>query len=165
MKEGNYMKHPYYEMIHLVERLHRQFLDLLKIELERRGVQDINNIQSLILYNVGEDELTVGELTARGYYLGSNVSYNLKKLVEAGYLKQERSKHDRRSIRVSLTDKGRELCEVLDEVFTGHIDRITESGFSLEELPETMEALRRLERFWTSQLGFVSAPFSAPRVA
>ena len=78
------MQHPYFEAITLVERLHRQFLDVLKIELERAGIQDINNVQSLILYNIGEDELTVGELTARGYYLGSNVSYNLKKMVENG---------------------------------------------------------------------------------
>ena len=100
------MQHPYFECITLVERLHRQFLDVLKIELERAGIQDINNVQSLILYNIGQDELTVGELTARGYYLGSNVSYNLKKMVENGYLVQERSVHDRRSIRVKLSEKG-----------------------------------------------------------
>ena len=92
----------YYESIQLIERLHRHFLDVLKVELDKKGMQDINNVQSMILYNIGDDELTVGELTIRGYYLGSNVSYNVKKMVENGYLVQERSVHDKRSIRVRL---------------------------------------------------------------
>ena len=96
------MTTPYYEAIQLIERLHRHFLDVLKVELEKQGIQDINNVQSMILYNIGHDELTVGELTIRGYYLGSNVSYNVKKMVENGYLVQERSVHDKRSIRVRL---------------------------------------------------------------
>ena len=83
------MRQPYYDSILLIERLHRHFLEVLKTELDRLGIQDINNVQSLILYNIGDDELTVGELTARGYYLGSNVSYNVKKMVENGYLGQE----------------------------------------------------------------------------
>src|SRR3546814_7969203 len=111
------VQQPYYQSIVLIERRHRHFLELVKAELERRGIQDINNVQSLILYNIGTDELTVGELTARGYYLGSNVSYNVKKMVENGYLVQERSLHDRRSVRVRLSDKGLELREKLGSMF------------------------------------------------
>ena len=79
------MKETYFETIRLIERLHRQFLEVVKVELDRTGVVDINNIQALILSNIGKKELTVGELTNRGYYLGSNVSYNVKKMVEHGY--------------------------------------------------------------------------------
>ena len=100
------MSSPYYDAINLIERLHRQFLDVLKVELERANILDINNVQSMILHNIGTDELTVGELTVRGYYLGSNVSYNVKKMVENGYLVQERSIHDKRSVRVKLSEKG-----------------------------------------------------------
>ena len=100
---------PYYEAIQLIERLHRHFLDVLKVELDRKNIQDINNVQSMILFNIGDEEMTVGELTIRGYYLGSNVSYNVKKMVENDYLVQERSVHDKRSIRVRLSDKGKEL--------------------------------------------------------
>ena len=107
----------YYETIHIIERLHRQSLDVLKLELDRLGIQDINNVQSLILYNIGSDQLTVGELTLRGYYLGSNVSYNLKKMVECGYLAQERSLHDRRSVRVKVSPKGVALRAQLDTFF------------------------------------------------
>jgi DNA-binding MarR family transcriptional regulator len=107
----------YYETIHVIERLHRQSLDVLKLELDRLGIQDINNVQSLILYSIGSDQLTVGELTLRGYYLGSNVSYNLKKMVESGYLVQERSLHDRRSVRIKVSPKGASLRSKLDEFF------------------------------------------------
>ena len=80
------MKDSYLEAIKLIERLHRQFLEVVKTELDRNGIEDINNVQALILFNIGSDELTVGELTNRGYYLGSNVSYNVRKMVENGYL-------------------------------------------------------------------------------
>ncbi len=148
------MQHPYFECITLVERLHRQFLDVLKIELERAGIQDINNVQSLILYNIGQDELTVGELIARGYYLGSNVSYNLKKMVENGYLVQERSVHDRRSIRVKLSEKGHAIRTLMNEVFERHIANVENSGLDLEKLKDVNDALKNLERFLTGQVGY-----------
>jgi DNA-binding MarR family transcriptional regulator len=114
------VKHAYFDALHMIERLHRQFLDVLHSELDRLGIHDINNSQALILFNIGSDELTVGELTARGYYLGTNVTYNLKKLVESGYVRQERSQRDRRSVRVRLSDKGRELAERLTTMFANH---------------------------------------------
>src|SRR5436189_4440354 len=94
------VKDKYLQTTRLIERLHRRFLDVIKSELDRLGIEDINNVQTLILYNIGNENLTIGELTNRGYYLGSNVSYNIKKLVESEYLVQERSPHDKRSIKV-----------------------------------------------------------------
>jgi DNA-binding MarR family transcriptional regulator len=109
----------------VIERLHRLSLDVLKLELDRLGIEDINNVQSLILYSIGNDQLTVGELTLRGYYLGSNVSYNLKKMVDSGYLIQERSQHDRRSIRVKISPKGLQLREHLDSFFERDGERLS----------------------------------------
>src|SRR6201997_5938160 len=103
----------YFKIISLVERLHRQFMELVKLELEGLGVHDINNVQGMMLFSIGDAEMTVGELTLRGCYLGSNVSYNVKKMVKNGYLMQERSLHDRRSIHVQLTTKGRRLVDRL----------------------------------------------------
>ncbi len=148
------MKNEYLESIALIERLHRQFLEVVKNELDRLGIQDINNVQALILYNIGEDDLTVGELTARGYYLGSNVSYNVRKMVENGYLIQERSTHDRRSVRVRLPEKGLDLCKKIDEMFVRHSSDIFGNFVSSEELEASNKALRRLERFWISALNF-----------
>lgn len=148
------MRQPYYDSILLIERLHRHFLEVLKVELDRLNVQDINNVQSLILYNIGDDELTVGELTARGYYLGSNVSYNVKKMHENGYLTQERSPHDRRSVRVRLSDKGLSLRDKVSALFERQITALDNSGLSPEELTKANETMRKLERFWTSALDY-----------
>ena len=143
----------YYETIHLIERLHRQSLDVLKLELDRLGIEDINNVQALILYNVGTDHLTVGELTLRGYYLGSNVSYNLKKLVETGYIFQERSRADRRSVRIRLTPKGEEVAEVIDELYDRHLKSIDKvGGLDGAAFDGLNKALGRLERFWVDQI-------------
>ncbi len=148
------MDHIYQEVIFLVERLHRHFLEVVKSELERLDTSDINNIQALILFNVGDEELTVGELTNRGYYLGSNVSYNVKKMVENGYLIHQRSTHDRRSIRVRLSEKGLVLFHSLREMFERHIADIVEGPITEEELQEASRALRHMEQFWNRILTF-----------
>ena len=104
----------YLEALTLVERLHRRLLDVIKDEFDRRGRADINSVQALLLYNIGDKELTAGELRTRGYYLGSNVSYNLKKLVELGFLDHQRSRVDRRSVRIRLTSQGQEIRRIVD---------------------------------------------------
>jgi DNA-binding MarR family transcriptional regulator len=143
----------YYDSINLIERLHRQFLDILKVELERANILDINNVQSMILHNIGTDELTVGELTVRGYYLGSNVSYNVKKMVENGYLVQERSIHDKRSIRVKLSDKGRKLNDAVARLYKKHEERLGAAGLPTTRLDSMNQVLRDLEAFWGEQMG------------
>jgi DNA-binding MarR family transcriptional regulator len=143
------MKESYLNLIALVERLHRQFLELVRTELDSLGTQDINNVQALILFNIGSAELTVGELTLRGCYLGSNVSYNVKKMVENGYLLQERSPHDRRSIRVRLSPKGLELCAKLDAMHDRHIANLTGTPIDDATIEGTNVALKRIDRFWT----------------
>ena len=148
------MRHPYYESVLLIERVHRHFLEVVKVDLDRQGIQDINNIQSLILYNIAQDEMTVGELTARGYYLGSNVSYNVKKMVENGYLLQERSPHDRRSVRVKLSDKGLALHKKLNEYFEKQVSALAAANIDEEELATQNEALHKLERFWTTMINY-----------
>ena len=148
------MRHPYYETVLLIERAHRHFLEVVKSDLDHLGIQDINNIQALILYNIGQDEMTVGELTVRGYYLGSNVSYNVKKMVENGYLLQERSPHDRRSVRVKLSDKGLALHKKLGEAFEKQTGTLASASVTAEELTRMIEILRKLERYWTGMVNY-----------
>lgn len=144
----------YYDTIQMIERLHRYFLDLLKVELDRRGIQDINNVQSMILHNIGDDEMTVGELTVRGYYLGSNVSYNVKKMVENDYLVQERSVHDKRSVRVKLSEKGRELNAQISEMFEKHEEALKNTDLADEDFAQTLDVMKKLERFWAGMSSF-----------
>ena len=146
------MKSIYMETILLVERLHRRFLDVIKTELDRNHIEDINNVQTLILYNISGEQLTVGELTNRGYYLGSNVSYNVKKLVEHGYLEQEKSPHDKRSTRVKLSEKGLELCGKIDDLYERHISDLANGEPNEDALADVNSSLHALERFWTDYI-------------
>ncbi len=142
------MSEAYLEVISLVERLHRQFLEVVKLELDGLGIHDINNVQGMILFNIGNAEMTVGELMLRGCYLGSNVSYNVKKMVENGYLAQQRSRHDRRSIHVRLTEKGSKLCDSLTAMHHRHVEMLSQGALDADVLRPVGETLRRLERFW-----------------
>ena len=142
------MNNGYLEVISLIERLHRHFLEVVKLELEGLGIHDINNVQGMMLFNIGDAEMTVGELTLRGCYLGSNVSYNVKKMVENGYLVQQRSLHDRRSIHVRLTEKGMRLRDSLTEMHRRHAEMLPQAALNAEDLQCAGVALRRLERFW-----------------
>lgn len=146
------MEKGYLEVIGLIERLHRQFLEVVKAELDALNIKDINNVQSLILYNIASEEVTVGELTYRGYYLGSNVSYNLKKMVETGYLEQERSTHDRRTVRVRLSEKGKALHAKLAEMFERHSAKLGDGALAPAKFAGVNETLHSLGRYWNEIL-------------
>jgi DNA-binding MarR family transcriptional regulator len=148
------VKDQYLISIRLIERLHRRFLDVIKAELDRLGVEDINNVQTLILFNINEEQLTVGELTVRGYYLGSNVSYNVKKLVENDYLIQERSAHDRRMTRVRLSQTGLDLTARISELYQRNSEELAGRYATEEQLRQANQALMSLERYWSSQISY-----------
>ena len=152
------MNNAYLGVISLVERLHRHFLEVVKLELEGLGIHDINNVQGMMLFNIGDAEMTVGELTLRGCYLGSNVSYNVKKMVENGYLSQQRSPHDRRSIHVHLTEKGTKLCDQLSAMHQRHLGLLSQAAVSVEDLQAVGVTLGRLERFWIRASDLVQRP-------
>ena len=143
----------YLESVHLVERLHRRLLDVIKDEFDRQGRDDINAVQALLLFNIGSSELTAGELRSRGYYMGSNVSYNVKKLVELGFINHARSRIDRRSVRISLTDKGQEVAETVARLYQRHVGSIHKvGGIGQDEFGQMNKLLQRLDRFWNDQI-------------
>ncbi len=145
----------YLETLNMVERLHRRLLDVIKDEFDRRDRSDVNAVQSLLLYNIGDKELTAGELRTRGYYLGSNVSYNVKKLVEMGYLHHARSRIDRRSVRISLTEKGREVHQIVVSLYEKHAMTVEQIGGVVgDDFHRMNQSLARLERFWTDQIKY-----------
>jgi DNA-binding MarR family transcriptional regulator len=145
----------YMQALRLIERLHRLLLDVIKDEFDRLGGSDLNAVQALLLYNIGDSELTAGELKTRGYYLGSNVSYNLKKLVDMGFIHYKRSDTDRRSVRVSLTKKGQDACDVVHRLYQRQLGSIEAVGeISGEDMRTLNRALVRLERFWSDQIRY-----------
>lgn len=145
----------YLEALALVERLHRRLLDVIKDEFDRRGRNDVNSVQALLLYNIGDNDVTASELRTRGYYLGSNVSYNVKKLVELGYLSHQRSRVDRRSVRIRLAPKGDEVHKIVADLYEKHVRTIEQIGGIGQDDFETLNhALLRLDRFWTDQIRY-----------
>lgn len=146
----------YLEALALVERLHRLLLDVIKDEFERIGVLEINAVQALLLFNIGDNEVTAGELKTRGYYQGSNVSYNLKKLVEMGFMHHQRCEIDRRSVRVRLTPKGREIRDTVAGLFERHADGlVAKNVLGDTSMDEITGALKRMERYWTDQIRYI----------
>ena len=146
----------YLDSLALVERLHRLLLDVIKDEFERVGILEVNDVQAQLLFNIGENEVTAGELKSRGYYQGSNVSYNLKKLVEMGYMQHQRCEIDRRSVRVRLTEKGRNIRDIVAELFARHADGLMDKGvIGMDGIEEINTSLRRVERYWTDQIRYI----------
>lgn len=146
----------YLDSLSLLERLHRLLLDVVKDEFERLGILEINSVQALLLFNVGDNEVTAGELKSRGYYQGSNVSYNLKKLVELGYMHHQRSEIDRRSVRVRLTEKGRRVRAQLSDLFARHAEGLRKRGLvDAEAMDGIIQSLKRMERYWTEQIRYI----------
>ena len=147
------LKPLYMEALTLVERLHRRLLDVIKDEFDRAGRSDVNSVQALLLFNIGDAELTAGELRTRGYYLGSNVSYNVKKLVDLGFINHQRSRIDRRSVRISLTETGQDIAETVAKLYERHITSIDKvGGIGTDEFTQMNKLLQRLDRFWNDSI-------------
>ncbi|MEM6480295.1 MAG: winged helix DNA-binding protein [Pseudomonadota bacterium] len=157
-KPGNHNGYmdSYLDSLALVERLHRLLLDVIKDEFERVGVLEINAVQALLLFNVGDNEVTAGELKTRGYYQGSNVSYNLKKLVEMDFMHHQRCEIDRRSVRVRLTQKGRGIRDIVATLFERHAEGLQGKGvLTADGIDQITTSLRRVERYWTDQIRYI----------
>ena len=148
------MKKDYLELTRLIERLHRRFLDVLRAELGRMGIKELNAVQALLLTNIGGEQIAIRDLVERGYYQGSNVSYNIKKLTEMGYLEQERSQHDRRSVTVQLTPKALEVVDRVHALENVNALAVEKTGLGEKDLRNTTETLRRVERTWADYIRY-----------
>ena len=149
---GGYAISEYSEMVGLLERLHRQILELVRRELEKAGIHEINPVQGMLLFNIGPQTVTAGDLTSRGYYQGSNVSYNLKKLTQLGYVECERSKTDRRSVRVRLTEKAMNVHLLIASVMQRHAQQVTRSDrLGRKGVGKVNRALHVLDVFWNEE--------------
>lgn len=147
------METTYNELTTLIERLHRRFMDVLRTKLNRERIDDLSAVQVNLMINIGDEEVVIRDLVERGYYLGSNVSYNVKKLVENGYLEQERSTTDRRSVRVRVSDKGKDVCAKVLDLEDQLAERLADSA-DQQALAEALNALRGVERLWADYIHY-----------
>ena len=146
----------YLDTLCLLERLHRLLLDVIKDEFEQLDIFDMNAVQGLLLFNIGENEVSAGELKSHGYYQGSNVSYNLKKLVDIGYMHHQRCRIDRRAVRVGLTQSGRNIRDIIARLFALHAQGLIESNaFEAQLAIENSHILKRIERYWKDQIRYI----------
>ena len=148
------MKREYLEVTRLVERLHRRFLDVLRAELGRMGIKELNAVQALLLSNIGDEEIAIRDLVERGYYQGSNVSYNIKKLTDMGFLEQERSRHDRRSVTVRLTAKAKDVVARLRELEDINSTSAEAGGVDVQALEHAADTLTKIERIWADHIRY-----------
>ena len=148
---GDVVANTYGEITRLVERLHRRYLDVIRCELSKLEIDDINAVQALLLMNVQDSEVSIRELVDRGYYIGSNLTHNVRHLVDCGYLMQNRSEHDRRSVRIHATEKGRELCRGLREMEMRHASSI---NVEPEHIDWARDYLHGVERAWSDSIQF-----------
>lgn len=144
----------YLELTRLIERLHRRFLDLIRTELNRLGVRDINAVQALLLANIGDERMVIHELVERGYYQGSNVSYNIKKLTEMGYLDQERATHDRRAVNINLTEKAKAVVRAIRDLEDRNTSLLVEHETERDNIEMACRLLRNVERAWTDYIRY-----------
>ena len=149
----------YHDLARIIERMHRRFLDVVRVELGRVGIDDISPVQVLMLMNIGTEELSVRDLMERGYYLGSNASYNLKQLVETGYVDRAPSLRDRRSARLRLSEKGMHLCAQLRRLEATQADVLIRTGDDNADFDTTYRTLRRLERAWSDIIRYDGRDF------
>ncbi|MBK18810.1 MAG: MarR family transcriptional regulator [Rhodospirillaceae bacterium] len=144
----------YLQITRMIERLHRRHLDMLRFELDRIGVEGISAAQALMMTKIKGQSISVRDLVERGYYFGSNASYNIKQLVKCGFVIQERSPHDRRSMRLKLTDQGEDLCTQIEIAEAAHAKSLAEDVGEMSEIAGASQVLRNLENTWSNYLRY-----------
>lgn len=140
----------YIKLVRLVDRAHRQFMELVQVELTKRLQEPaITPVQAMILMNLADQEMTVGEFTQRGCYLGTKISHHLDKMLESGHIERRKSDNDKRLILVRATEKGRLLQDRLSAAFAAHAERMTrQTSLQDDRLPELVSSLSAARDFW-----------------
>jgi len=142
------------DLIHLIERLHRLSLDVVRMELKKQGIRDLSGVQAMILAHINEKEIVVRDLVERGYYQGSNVSYNVRKLTELGYLEQRRAEHDKRSVIIRLTDKALGVAEHIRSFDADFLRQVDGGSDAADALAGICAYLRNIEQTWSDYLKY-----------
>ncbi|MDR0640761.1 MAG: MarR family winged helix-turn-helix transcriptional regulator [Holosporales bacterium] len=142
------MKNSCLELSICGEKTFRLFLEIIKQELDILGIADISGIQAFILMNINENVITVGEVLTKGYYIGSNASYNVKKMIANKYIMQTPSDYDRRASYLQLTKKGLELCSKLEAAISQHMNRFEAVATGKSEIERGLKFLKKVENYW-----------------
>ena len=139
----------------LLEQAHRRLHDVVKDNLERSGERYLTGVQALLIYEIGDSETPASTLRARGAFAGTSMSYNVKKLQEAGYLVQSRSDDDRRTVLLKLTESGKAVRGKVADLFERQSVALEPTASVRHDDLQTLnKTLSRLERFWSDQIRY-----------
>jgi len=137
----------------LIDRLQAKHHEIIARMLEARNLTELTAVQAVMLYNLGDREIMAGEMRSRGIYLGSNVSYNLKKLVGLGYLEQRPSPHDKRASHVRLTEKGKAIHDLVGQTYAAHVQKILATcPIDFQDVINLENILQVVDQFWSQEL-------------
>lgn len=139
----------------LLEQAHRRLHDVVKDDLERSGERNLTGVQALLIYEIGEEETPASVLRARGAFAGTSLSYNVKKLQEGGYLTQSRSKADKRTVHLKLTERGLKVRDQVANLFDKQAGALEPTAsVRHDDLDQLNKTVSRLERFWSDQIRY-----------
>ena len=142
------------DTVDLLEKAHRVLMDTIKDELARLRIDNLNPTQAIIVYRIGNKSVPVGDLTSGWIYNGTNPSYNLKHLKQAGYVTTSRCSHDLRIIRVTLSEPGKDIARTISQLFERQSRLFMErTSSSVEDVTRTVETLHNIERQLLTSLG------------
>ncbi len=148
------MQSHHLELVRVIERVHRRYFDLLRVELTRLGVDDISPSQVMLLFTIGEDELSVRDLLERGHYLGSNASYNLSSCWRPITSSGPRLPATAAPPAYGWTRRAANLCNLIRSVDETYHRLVARDAEETRELGIAFAMLRRLEFVWTNALRY-----------
>lgn len=130
------------------------FNDILKIEeksLTKEGIENLSITEIHTLDAIGvDDEKTMSEVAQNLKITVGTLTTAINRLVKKGYVERNRCKEDRRSVKVSLTTKGKLVYSIHDKF---HIDMVkaTIDGLSEKEENILITSLKKLNSFFKSK--------------
>lgn len=140
------------EFMRQFERLHRRYLDVIQVVLSERDIDDVNPVQALMIADIGDGEVALRDLIDRGNYLANAATYNIRKLVELGYVEQGRSARDRRVGKVKLTGMGLALRRQLLDADCEISEALSRFGDWHDRSEAVTNTVRDLERVYLDRI-------------
>ncbi len=126
----------------------KSFLELIEHELKLINEENLSAVQALIILNIGDNDVSLGDLVLKRGYSGSNASYNIKKIANEGYIEQIPSPHDKRSLILRLTNKGTDVFKKLKSAIDKHSQKLEHVVFDRVNYSRVSKFLREISNYW-----------------
>ena len=117
----------------------------IKSSIERVNVEDLRPPQAMFLIGLLETgSVTMSEIAAETRVHPTVVTRFMDRMVDKGFVERRRDEDDRRVVRVSLTEKGKETAEKLLQNYLDRVDAALK-GASKKERDSLIAQLNRID--------------------